>query len=119
MKKIVTALLLLVSVACFGGTPEINKTIKTTYNITPEPPKPSPNGYLSTCCRNKVLGWDLTNTCYSIIVECWGACAGHGWLVDICNGTLAIRGGFLIPNGGIVNVDVPLTTRVLADEFDP
>lgn len=119
MKKTVMALIMLACISAFAGNPDIkNKIIRTTYNIAPEPPKPSPNGYLYDCCRSIVLGWDLTHTCYNVLIDCWGACSGHGWLVSTCTTGTIIRGAFLIPNKGTVKIDLPLVTGVLVDKID-
>lgn len=103
----------------FAGNPETTKVLKPTYHISALPPSPSPNGYLYDCCHTSNLGWNLSHTCVSFIVECWGACAGHGWLVDVCtDGTTTIRGALMAADKP-EKVEVPLFTGIIAENFDP
>lgn len=109
---------MLAGLSGFAGKPEANKFIKNTYNIEPEPPKPSPNAYLYDCCGT-IHYWNEDRTCLVTLLDCWGACAGHFWRITCCqDGTRIIEGSLLIPNEP-KKVEIPLSTAISAEKFDP
>jgi|GEM_PF-6677838 len=117
MKHILFALIMLAGLSGVAGNPETNKALKTIYNMVPEPPKP--DGYQYDCCYTIYYGWNFSHTCVSYGVDCYGPCAGHGWLIDVCvDGTTTIRGAIMVIDQP-VKVEVPISTAILAGKFDP
>lgn len=118
MKHILFVLMMLAGLSGSAGEPETNRITKTTYNLEPEPPKPSPNDYLYECCGT-IHYWNEDRTCLVVLLDCWGACAGHFWRITCCkDGTRTIEGSLLVPDKP-KKVEVPLSTAISADKFDP
>lgn len=117
MKKLILLLFIATSFNTFAGNPKngcktTTKITKETYVLTPQPTDPS-NKPLE-CCRKHAYGYDITG-CYNIMVECWGECGEHGYMVTVCpGGVVEIRGARIAAGyNDPIKLKLPLTIGLI------